>query len=218
MTYKGRRQDIFTLAHELGHAAHSQLAAGQGILQYHSALPLAETASTFGEMLLASRFRRETPDKALKRDLMFHLLDGAYATVARQAYFSLFEVDAHRMANEGATTDEISDVYYQNLVSQFGDSIELSPEFSQEWVCIPHFFHTPFYVYAYTFGQLLVYSLYRIYETEGEAFVPRFLKILGKGGGASPVDILKDAGVGPLNDDFWRGGFKVIEGFMDDLD
>ncbi|MDR2406430.1 MAG: M3 family oligoendopeptidase [Deltaproteobacteria bacterium] len=217
LTYKGRRQDVFTLAHELGHAVHSQMARSHGIFQFHAALPLAETASTFGEMLLARRFREQIEDKALKRDLMFHLLDDAYATVGRQAFFSLFEVEAHEMVNQGATAKEISDAYFRNLSGQFGSSVELSSEFSWEWVSIPHFFHTPFYVYAYTFGQLLVYSLFRLYELEGESFVPRFMKILSQGGAASPVDILAAAGVGPLDDDFWRGGYKVIEGFMEEI-
>ncbi|MDR2199107.1 MAG: M3 family oligoendopeptidase [Deltaproteobacteria bacterium] len=218
MTYKGRRQDIFTLAHELGHAVHSQLAAGRGIFQFHAALPLAETASTFGEMLLASSFRRKNSDPLVKNDLLFHLLDDAYATVGRQAFFSLFEAEAHDMVEGGATAGEISAAYFKNLQRQFGDSVELSPEFAWEWVSIPHFFHTPFYVYAYTFGQLLVYSLYRRYEIEGEAFVPRFLGILSQGGAASPVDILNEAGVGPLDDDFWKGGFEVIESFIKELD
>ncbi|MDR2352236.1 MAG: M3 family oligoendopeptidase [Deltaproteobacteria bacterium] len=217
LTYKGKRQDIFTLAHELGHAAHFQLASSHGIFQYHAALPMAETASIFGEMLLANRFKEKIHDKEQTRVLMFHLLDDAYATVGRQAFFSLFEVKAHEMVNSGATPKEISEVYYQNLASQFGENVEISPEFAWEWVSIPHFFHTPFYVYAYTFGQLLVYSLFRIYQLEGKDFVPRFLQILSKGGSAPPADILKDAGVGPLDDDFWRGGFKVIESFMEEI-
>jgi oligoendopeptidase F len=218
MTYKGRRQDMFTLAHELGHAVHSQLAAGEGIFQYHAALPLAETASTFGEMLLAKRLQSEAGDKALRQGLVFHLLDDAYATVGRQAFFSLFEAEAHDMASKGATSRELSDRYLENLHLQFGDSVDVGPEFAWEWSSIPHFFHTPFYVYAYTFGQLLVYSLYRLYELEGPSFAPRLLKILSKGGGAAPADILASAGVGPLDDDFWRGGFKVIEGFMEGIE
>jgi oligoendopeptidase F len=218
LTYKGKRQDVFTLAHELGHAAHSILASPHGIFQFHAALPLAETASTFGEMLLAKRFQDKIQDKNHKRDLSFHLLDDAYATVGRQAFFSLFESQAHDLVREGATAEEISLEYFKNLKEQFGDSVEVGEEFQWEWTSIPHFFHTPFYVYAYSFGQLLVYSLFRLYEVEGDSFVPKFLSILSKGGSESPTDILKSAGLGPLNDEFWRGGFKVIEGFLEELE
>ncbi|MDR2340500.1 MAG: M3 family oligoendopeptidase [Deltaproteobacteria bacterium] len=217
MTYKGRRQDMFTLAHELGHAVHSQLAADKGIFQYHAALPLAETASTFGEMLLGERLRQGDLDEPGRRDLAAHLMDDAYATVGRQAFFSLFESVAHEMAAKGATATEISDSYLGNLRTQFGDSIDVSPEFAWEWVSIPHFFHTPFYVYAYSFGQLLVYSLFRRYQLEGPKFVPAFLRILELGGSLAPADILSEAGVGPLDDAFWKGGFQVIEGLMEGL-
>jgi oligoendopeptidase F len=114
----------------------------------------------------------------------------------------------------GATTDELSRAYLENLAKQFGDSVEISEEFQYEWISIPHFFHSPFYVYAYSFGQLLVYSLWRVYEREGSAFVPKLMEILAKGGSQSPENILKAAGVGPLNEDFWHGGFEVIESFL----
>jgi oligoendopeptidase F len=214
MSYKGRRQDLFTLAHELGHAVHSQLAKEHGIFQYQATLPLAETASTFGEMLLAQKFLQKATDPQAKRDILFHILDDAYATVARQAFFALFELEAHELVDKGATSSELKDAYYANLSRQFGDKVELTEEFGWEWISIPHFFHTPFYVYAYSFGQLLVYSLWKIYQEEGESFAPRFLKILSAGGSKEPVSILAEAGVGPLDEKFWKGGFKVIEDFL----
>jgi oligoendopeptidase F len=114
------------------------------------------------------------------------------------------------MIEQGASTDELSDAYMQNLESQFGNSVELSEEFSWEWVSIPHIYHTPFYVYAYAFGQLLVLSLYQQYLYEGEAFKPRYLKILSAGGSQAPVDILSEAGIDVYRAEFWQGGYDVI--------
>ncbi|MDR1164699.1 MAG: M3 family oligoendopeptidase [Deltaproteobacteria bacterium] len=217
MSYQGRRQDLFTLAHELGHAVHSQLAAPRGLWQFEASLPLAETASTFGEMLLYRNLKKRETDPAARRDLLFHLLDDAYATVGRQAYFALFEEEAHSLAADGATVDEIAEAYFRNLERQFGDHLDLAPEFRWEWVAIPHFYRTPFYVYAYSFGQLLVYSLWKRYEEEGESFVPKLLGILGRGASASPAAILAEAGVGPLDARFWEGGFAALEGFLAEL-
>ncbi|MDR1871813.1 MAG: M3 family oligoendopeptidase [Deltaproteobacteria bacterium] len=213
MSFKGKTQDLFTLAHELGHAAHSQLAADLSIFQFHACLPLAETASTFGEMLLASKLLSQVSPTE-KEALYFHLLDDAYATVGRQAFFSLFEREAHQMIEAGATVEELSEAYYANLKGQFGPEVDIAPEFRYEWVSIPHFFHSPFYVYAYSFGQLLVYSLWRLYEKEGPPLAKRLMGLLAKGGSGPPLTLIAEAGLGPLNDDFWTGGFEVIEGLL----
>ena len=215
MSYTGQRRDLFTLAHELGHAVHSQLAKDLDVFTFHSALPLAETASTFGEMLLAEKLSAMAKPGPARDDLGFHLIDDAYATVGRQAFFALFEVEAHRLVAEGATSDDLAAAYLDNLAVQFGESMDVSEEFAWEWTAIPHFLHSPFYVYAYSFGQLLVYSLWRIREKEGPDFAKRLKAILSKGGSASPEAILASAGLGPLDDGFWAGGFEVIEGFVD---
>jgi len=217
MTYNGRRQDLFTLAHELGHAVHAQLAGDHNIFHFHATLPLAETASTFAEMLLAGRLKSRARSEEERAGLLFHLLDDAYATIGRQAFFALFEVKAHELTENGATVDELATAYMENLAEQFGQAVEVGPEFRWEWVSIPHFFHTPFYVYAYSFGQLLVYSLWRRYEQEGPAFVPRLLELLSRGGSDAPEKILASSGLGPLDDSFWQGGFEVIEGFLAEL-
>ncbi len=217
MTYNGRRQDLFTMAHELGHGIHSQLAAEHNVFHFHATLPLAETASTFGEMLLADRLLKRAADSRARANLLFHLLDDAYATIGRQAFFALFEIKAHEMIENGATVDELADAYLQNLAEQFQDAISLSDEFRWEWVSIPHIFHTPFYVYAYSFGQLLVYSLWRQYEQQGPDFPPRLIRLLAAGGSASPETILRQSGLGPLNEAFWRGGFDVIRDLLASL-
>lgn len=217
MTYNGRRQDLFTMAHELGHGIHSQLAAGHNTFHFHATLPLAETASTFGEMLLADRLMKNARTTKERANLLFHLLDDAYATIGRQAFFAMFEITAHEMVEKGATVDELAKAYMENLRNQFDGSVELSDEFRWEWVSIPHIFHTPFYVYSYSFGQLLVYSLWRQYEKEGVAFVPRLTELLAKGGSAPPEAILAENGLGPLDEKFWHGGFEVIAGFLAEL-
>jgi oligoendopeptidase F len=122
------------------------------------------------------------------------------------------------MVQHGATVDELSAAYLENLHSQFGDAVEVSDEFRWEWVSIPHIYYTPFYVYAYTFGQLLVLSLYQQYKVEGEAFKPRYLKLLAAGGSKSPDKILSDAGVNMHSRDFWQGGFDVIRGLIEQLE
>lgn len=218
MNFQGRPDDVATLAHELGHAIHAQLAADHCLFTFHSSLPLAETASTFGEMMLVDRLLATDSDATVRQSLLFRQVDDAYATVMRQAQFAIFERQAHELVQHGATVDEISEAYLENLHGQFGDAVEVSDEFRWEWVSIPHIYHTPFYVYAYTFGQLLVLSLYQQYKVEGGAFKPRYLKLLSAGGSQSPANILSAAGIDIHSVAFWQGGFDVIQGLIDQLE
>jgi oligoendopeptidase F len=117
-----------------------------------------------------------------------------------------------------ASVDDIADAYLKNLKDQFGGAVEVSDEFKWEWVSIPHIYHTPFYVYAYAFGQLLVLSLYKQYKAEGEAFKPRYLKILSAGGSKAPAQILSEAGIDIRSAKFWQGGFDVLAGMVDQLE
>lgn len=211
LNFQGKPRDVATMAHELGHAVHSMLAAEHSIFTFHPCLPLAETASTFGEMALIDRLLREEPDETVRRELLFRQVDDAFATILRQAYFALFERQAHELVEKGASVDDISAVYLQNLEAQFGDSVDLTGDFRWEWVSIPHIFHVPFYVYAYSFGQLLVFSLYRQYRVEGETFKKRYFRLLAAGGSQSPAQILKDAGIDLHSESFWQGGFDEIE-------
>jgi len=216
--YVGKTDDVLTLAHEIGHSVHALMAAGHSALTFHSSLPLAETASVFSEMLMVDRLRGEEKDPAVLRDLLVTVLDGAYATVARQAYFVLFEMEAHRRAAEGATTGDLCALYLDNLREQFGDAVELSDDFRWEWIAIPHIYSVPFYCYAYSFGQLLVLALYQQYKNDGAPFVPRYERILSYGGSAGPAHIIGEAGFDMTAPDFWQGGFDVLQGLMDELE
>ncbi len=218
LNYQGRARDVATMAHELGHAIHSMLAGHHNTFTFHSSLPLAETASTFGEMMLTDRLLAEEKDESVRRDILFKQVDDAYATIMRQSYFALFEKQAHEMVARNASVDELSAAYFENLQEQFGDSLELSEEFKWEWVSIPHIYHTPFYVYAYAFGQLLVLSLYKQFKQEGESFKPKYLKILSAGGSEAPARILRGAGIDIESAAFWQGGFDVVDGLVKQLE
>ncbi|MFH1136969.1 MAG: M3 family oligoendopeptidase [Pseudomonadota bacterium] len=218
VNYQGRANDVATMAHELGHAVHSILAADHSIFTAHAPLVLAETASIFGEMLLIDKILSREQDEAVRRDLLFRQLDDAYATVMRQAFFALFERRAHDLTREGATPDDLGEVYFQGLGEQFGDAVDIGDEFRWEWVSIPHFYHTPFYVYAYSFGQLLVLALYRQYKKDPSGFKPRYLDILAAGGSDSPERILRRAGLDISRPEFWKSGFEVIEDLLRDLE
>jgi oligoendopeptidase F len=121
------------------------------------------------------------------------------------------------MINDDCTLDELTERYLENLGEQFGDAVEVSEEFKWEWLAIAHLYHSPFYTYAYSFGQLLVLSLYQQYRSEGEAFLPRYLKILSYGGSESPMKILSEAGLDVAYPAFWQGGFDVLEGMLSEL-
>ena len=218
LSYTGTARDVSTLAHEFGHAIHAMLAGHHNVFSFHSSLPLAETASTFSEMLLMDKFLEHETDETVRRDILFAKVDDSYATIMRQVYFALFERQAHDMVSKGTSVDELSAAYMENLKSQFGDSLEIGDEFKWEWVSIPHIFYYPFYVYAYAFGQLLVFSLYQQYKAEGAAFKPRFLEVLSSGGSRSPEDILKRAGINIRDAAFWQGGFDVVSGMVDELE
>lgn len=218
MSYTGRARDVATLAHELGHAIHAMLASHHSTFTFHSSLPLAETASTFGEMMLTEKLLSEEKDESVRRDILFKQMDDAFATILRQIYFALFEREAHEMVQKNASVDELSAAYLANLKEQFGDAVEISDDFKWEWVSIPHIYHVPFYVYAYAFGQLLVFALYEQYKAEGESFKPKYLKILSAGGSEAPAKILAEAGVNIRDAKFWQGGFDVLSRMVDELE
>ena len=218
VNYQGRADDVATLAHELGHAIHSMLAGHHSVFTAHACLPLAETASTFGEMMLVDRLLSSEEDPNVRRDLLFRQMDDAYATIQRQAFFALFERQAHSLIQEGASVDALAEAYLQNLREQFGEAVEVADEFRWEWVSIPHIYNVPFYVYAYSFGQLLVLSLYQQFQQEGQAFKPRYRRILEAGGSVAPVKLLAEAGIDIYAESFWQGGYAVLSRTLDQLE
>ncbi len=218
LNYQGKADDVSTMAHELGHAIHSMMAENHSLFTQHACLPLAETASTFGEMTLTDLLLERESDPAVKQDLLFRQLDDAFATILRQVYFALFERQAHEMIVKDASVDELSEAYLANLKEEFGDAVDVSDEFKYEWVSIPHIYGTPFYVYAYAFGQLLVFALYQLYKKEGEAFKPKYMRILSAGGSIAPIALLAEAGLDVTKPEFWQGGYDVINEMVNRLE
>ena len=209
VNFTGKSRDVFTLAHELGHAVHSQAAQDRSILVQDAPLPLAETASTFSELLLYDNLSDKISDDE-KKIMLAEKIDDLYATILRQSYFTIFEVDAHKQIGKGTTIDEISKTYLQNLKEQFGNSVTISDDFAIEWSCIPHFYHTPFYCYAYSFGNLLALSLFQRYKKEGKDFVPSYINILAAGGSKKPEKLLAEYGFDIRSPKFWQEGFDYI--------
>ena len=187
-------------------------------LTFHPALPLAETASLFGETMMTDHLLAVEQDPAVRRDLLAGRLDDTYGNVMRQAYFTLFEQEAHALFAQGKSTDDLCAAYLKNLREQFGPAIPVGDEFKWEWVSIHHFFHVPFYTYAYSFGNLLALALYKEYLANGQAFIPRYVKILAYGGAASPTEILREAGIDITSAAFWQGGFDLAKTWAAELE
>ncbi|WP_455244300.1 M3 family oligoendopeptidase [Petrachloros mirabilis] len=218
LNYTGDARDIATMAHELGHAVHGMMAAHHSVFTFHSTLPLAETASVFGERILSDALMKQETSKKVRQGLLLNQLDDIYATVLRQAYFVRFEKAAHQMIADGATGDQLAEIYLGELRQQFGKAVKVPDEFQWEWLTIPHLFASPFYCYAYSFGNLLVLALYRKYHEEGEGFVPKYLDLLATGGSESPATILGKVGVDMNSESFWRSGFDTIQDMVQQLE
>lgn len=217
LNYDSKTRDVSTMAHEFGHAIHSMAASDKSILVSHAPLPLAETASVFAEMLLTDTLLGKL-SRQERRILLAEQVDDMYATIMRQGYFTLFEIEAHdAIVKKNETIDKVADRYLNNVKEQFGNSVIVSPDFKWEWLYIPHFYHTPFYCYAYSFGNLLVLSLYQKYIEEGESFVPKYLQLLGAGGSQKPEELLKSIGMDITKDSFWQHGFDFIDRKMTEL-
>ncbi len=209
-------RDVFTMMHEFGHGIHDIFSSKQPNLVSHAKLPLAETASVFGEMLLASRWIDEAKNPKKKVSLLIQLLDNQWSTIIRQAYFIIFENWAHENIRLGKTKKEIDEFYYSLLKEQFGD-MEIPEVFSHEWNYVPHIHASPFYCYAYAWGNLLVLSFYAMYKEQGKSFVDKYVNFLSEGSSKSTTDILKDMGVDPESEEFWQKGFDIIKKEVEDL-
>lgn len=212
MTYLNKMDDVGTLAHELGHGVHASLARAQTPFNFHSTLPLAELASTFGEMLV---FEKLVSNADLKDKLALYAekIEGIFATVFRQAAMFQFEQECHKLRREEGELppEKIGEVWQARLQEMFGDSVELGDQHRSWWSYVGHFVFAPFYVYAYSFGELLVLSLYQKAKAEGPAFAERYVELLRLGGSRSPQDLMATVGVDLDSEAFWRGGFDAME-------
>lgn len=215
MNFLGRMRDVMTLAHELGHGVHGSLARRQSLLNFHGTLPLAELASTFGEMLVFERIVKDAPLKE-RLALYAEKIDDSFSTIPRQTALYRFEQSIHKARREGGelTPAQFGDFWQKSVGEMFGDSVQLGDEHRDWWSYVSHFVNSPFYVYAYSFGELLAVSLYRQAQTGGAAFAEKYLNMLACGGSLTPQELMAQVGV-DLNDPaFWAGGFEVLEGLV----
>lgn len=212
MNYTGKPRDVMTLAHELGHGVHDLYASKNHLLDYHPVLPMAETASTFGEALVFDRLLGELTDDGEKLALVCSKVEDTFATVFRQIAMYRFEQAAHRArrAEGELPTERFSALWQENQQAMFGDSLTLGEEHADWWLYIPHIVDVPFYVYAYAFGELLVLALYAQYQQEGDAFVQRYFDLLSAGGSQAPADLVGALGLDIADRAFWQGGCDLI--------
>jgi oligoendopeptidase F len=217
LNYTGNLRDVMTVAHELGHGVHQSLASAQGLFEQDTPLTTAETASVFGEMLVFRRLMREEKDPTVRLALLCGKLEDAFATVFRQVAMTRFEQALHgaRRAEGELPLERVNELWMDANRPMFGDSVELSDDYAWWWLYIPHFVHSPFYCYAYAFGELLVLALLRRYDEEGPAFVPRYLALLEAGGSDAPERLLAAIGLDIADPGFWRGGLDLLEELLE---
>jgi len=213
LNYTGNLRDVMTLAHELGHGVHQWLSRPCGLFEQDSPLTTAETASVFGEMLVFRRLLSEERDPAVRLGLLCGKLEDAFATVFRQVAMTRFEQSLHaaRRSEGELAQARIDELWMAANRPMFGDSVELRDDYACWWLYIPHFVHSPFYCYAYAFGELLVLSLLRRYDAEGPAFVDRYLELLAAGGSEAPAALLSRVGLDVRDPRFWDGGLSLLE-------
>ncbi len=217
MNYTGQPRDVMTLAHELGHGIHDVMAAGNHLLDYHPVLPMAETASTFAEMLVFDHLQQTLTSDSERLALLCSRIEGTFATVFRQTAMFRFEQNAHQARRDQGelATEKLNGLWQAAMQDMFGDSLTLGDDHGWWWLYIPHVISTPFYVYAYAFGELLVLSLYARYQLEGADFVDRYFRLLEAGGAAPPACLLERLGVDIADRAFWQGGCDQIRGLVD---
>jgi oligoendopeptidase F len=219
LNYLGRTRDVMTLAHELGHGVHQVLAAGQGALMAQTPLTLAETASVFGEMLTFQALLKSTAEPTKRKALLAGKVEDMLNTVVRQIAFYTFERKVHTARKEGELTpDRLNAIWLRVQGESLGDAIELGPGYEVFWAYIPHFVHSPFYVYAYAFGDCLVNSLYARYRERPEGFQAKYFEMLRAGGSRHHSELLKPFGLDAGDASFWHKGLSVIAGMIDELE
>jgi oligoendopeptidase F len=218
LNFTGNLRDVATLAHEAGHGLHYLRSGEQTILNYHAPLPLAETASVFGEMMLTSRMLAEETDREVKISLLCATIEDIIATTFRQVVLTRFEQRMHLERKEGLlTSDRLCTIWWEENGKLFGDSVDMIEPYRWGWSYISHFIHTRFYCYAYTFAELLVLSLYARYKETGPSFVPTFDAILRSGGSRSPGDTAALAGIDINDSGFWQKGYDMLGGLVHEL-
>jgi oligoendopeptidase F len=219
MNYQGKPRDVMTLAHELGHGVHQVLAAKQGALMAPTPLTLAETASVFGEMLTFKRLLAETKNVKQRQALLAGKVEDMINTVVRQIAFYSFERAIHTERRSGElTAQRIGEIWLSVQGESLGPAIEIKPGYETFWMYIPHFIHSPFYVYAYAFGDCLVNSLYAVYENASAGFAERYLEMLSAGGTKHYSELLQPFGLDAKDPAFWDGGLSVIESLIAELE
>jgi oligoendopeptidase F len=212
LNYTGRRRDVLTLAHELGHGLHAALARPRGPLEQHTPLTVSETASVFGETLVFRRLLDEAATPASRLALLAENIEGSIATVFRQTAMNRFEELAHTARrNDGElSVERFGELWHQSQAEMLGDAVEITDGYRLWWSYVPHFIGTPGYVYAYAYGQLLALSVYRRYLEEGEGFVARYLELLEAGGSRSPEELAAIAGLDLEDPSFWAQGLELV--------
>jgi len=219
LNYQGKPRDVMTLAHELGHGVHQVLAAKNGALMAPTPLTLAETASVFGEMLTFKRLLATTRSARQRQALLAGKVEDMINTVVRQIAFYTFERAVHTERRAGELTAErLGEIWLSVQGESLGPAIEIRPGYETFWMYIPHFIHSPFYVYAYAFGDCLVNSLYAVYERAADGFAERYLAMLAAGGTKHYSELLAPFGLDARNPSFWDGGLSVIEGMIAELE
>jgi oligoendopeptidase F len=216
MNFDGRLRDVQTLAHELGHGVHQYLSRQQGELQSSTPLTTAETASVFGEMLVFSRLMESISDPKEKLALLISKIDDTIATVFRQVSMNRFEDRIHTARREEGelTTEQFSELWHQTQHELYGDSIALTDEYKLWWCYIPHFLHTPGYVYAYAFGELLVLALYDAYKNQKNGFADRYIELLEAGGSDWPHNLVAKMDIDIKDPEFWNRGLDLFESMV----
>lgn len=219
MSYMNKMDDVMTLAHELGHGVHASLSRKQSLFNYQPTLPMAELASTFAEMLVFESLV-EKADRKDKLALYAEKIEGIFATIFRQAAMFRFEQKCHKLRREQGelSAEEIGEVWQETIQQMFGTSIKLGEQHKCWWEYVSHFFAVPFYVYAYSFGELLVLALYQRAKDEGPAFAEKYREMLSLGGSVTPHEQMQVVGVDLQDPGFWDGGFKVLDGLVSEFE
>ncbi|MBI1730760.1 M3 family oligoendopeptidase [Candidatus Acetothermia bacterium] len=212
MNFMGKSRDLMTLAHELGHGIHAQLSSRNPILYYQAVLPLCETASTFGEALVFDLLMERLDDPKEKLALLCGKIEDSFATIFRQIAMFRFEQRAHSARREEGElpTERLSELWQTSMQEMFGASLTLTENHAWWWLYIPHIMHVPFYVYAYAFGELFVFSLYAQYQREGKPFVEKYFEFLASGSSKSPEKLVKGMGFQIDDPNFWQGGCDLV--------